>query len=133
MQPINKLTRTLSDLVALLEEEASQNPHFAKKLETVLSDLPDVPKKRAKRAKPTTKKILVPDVLVVFQDKGETEFKFWLRDFDLATLKAIVKENGFDLGKKSQRWKEPDKFVELITEQTAARLKRGSTFLTPKE
>jgi hypothetical protein len=47
-------------------------------------------------------------------------------------LKAIVKANGFDPGKTSQRWTEPDKYVELIADQTAARLRRGSAFLTPK-
>ena len=66
------------------------------------------------------------------REKGEDEFRFWLRSLDLHLLKAIVKANGFDPGKNSQRWSEPDKFADLIAEQTAARLRRGSAFLTPK-
>ena len=127
MQPGQKLTRALRALVELVEEEAAQ------RLEAAVADLPAGPtnKKHAK-TKASAEDIDVPDVLKTFQDKGESEFRFWLRDFDLATLKAIVKANGFDPGKNSQRWTEPDKFIALIAEQTAARLRRGSTFLPPK-
>jgi hypothetical protein len=133
MRTTKKLTRALSALVELLEDEAAQNPNFAKKLEEALNELPEATKKKAKRTKPSLDKIETPDIIEAFQVKGEEEFRFWLRDFDLITLKAIIKQNGFDPGKNSQRWKEPDKFIELITEQAIARLKRGSTFLAPKD
>ena len=73
-----------------------------------------------------------PNVFAVRQEKGEEESRFWLRSLSPRVLKAIVKANGFDPGKTSQRWTEPDKFVDLIAEQTAARLRRGSAFLTSK-
>ena len=130
MQPTQQLTRALSALVTLLEDEASNNPNFAKKLEAVLGDLPKVSKKKTKRAKPDLKTINTPDVFETFQEKGETEFRYWLRDFEIIILKAIIKQNGFDPGKNSQRWSDPDKFIKLITEQTAARLNRGSSFLS---
>ncbi len=133
MQPGQKLTRALRALVELVEEEAARNPAFAQRLEAVVADLPaGTGNKKPNKLKSSFDEIEVPDVLKAFQDKGETEFRFWLRDFDLATLKAIVKANGFDPGKNSQRWTEPDKFIALITEQTAARLRRGSAFLPPK-
>jgi hypothetical protein len=133
MQSTQKLTRAFRALVDLVEEEAARNPAFARRLEAAVADLPAGPtnKKHAK-SKASAEEIEVPDVLKVFQDKGEPEFRFWLRDFDLATLKAIVKANGFDPGKNSQRWTEPDKFIALIVEQTLARLRRGSAFLPPK-
>lgn len=133
MQPGQKLTHALRALVNLVEDEAAHNPGFAERLEAALADLPDgrSGKKRTK-AKAPTEHFEIPDVLQIFQEKGETEFRFLLRDFDLATLKAIVKVNGFDPGKISQRWSEPDKFITLITDQTEARLRRGSSFLPPK-
>jgi hypothetical protein len=66
------------------------------------------------------------------EEKVEEEFRFWLWSLNPRVLKAIVKANGFDPGEISQRWTEPDKFVELIADQTAARLRRGSAFLTSK-
>ena len=63
------------------------------------------------------------------QEKGEEEFTFWLHSLDLPILKAIVKANGFDPAKTSLRWRESDKFVHLIVDQTRARLRRGSAFL----
>lgn len=50
--------------------------------------------KRARTKTPT------PDVFDELKQRGEEEFGFWLRSFELVTLKAIVKQNGFDPGKK---------------------------------
>ena len=133
MQPVQKLTRALRALLTLVEEEASRNPDFAHRLEDVVFDLPAAPAgKKTQKTKSTEPETPPPDVLSAYESKGESEFRFWLRDFAIATLKAIIKANGFDPGKNSQRWTEPDKFIALIAEQTAARLRRGSTFLPPK-
>lgn len=133
MQPGKKLTRALRALVELVEEEAERNPAFAQQLDSIVAELPScTSNKKAPKSKNAFGATEVPDVLTLFQEKGESEFRYWLREFDLVTLKAIVKTNGFDPGKNSQRWTEPDKFISLITEQTSARLRRGSTFLPPK-
>ena len=133
MQPSQKLTRALRALVELVEEEASKNPDFATRLEGIVAELPaESPNKKASKPKNVGVVVPIPDVLKLFQEKGESEFRFCLREFDLPILKAIVKANGFDPGKNSQRWTEPDKFISLIAEQTDARLRRGSSFLPPK-
>lgn len=133
MQPGQKLTRALRALVQLVEDEAARNPAFAQRLEAVVADLSSgAVSKKSSKSKAPAEDIEVPDVLKAYQEKGENEFRFWMRDVDLSTLKAIVKANGFDPGKVSQRWSEPDKFVALIAEQTAARLRRGSSFLPPR-
>lgn len=125
MQFSQKLTRVLRELVSLIENEAAQNPEFAQRLEMITSELPT----RGKPAARSRVATAVPDVGAAFQERGEAEFRFWLRSLDIPTLKAIVKANGFDPAKTSQRWREPDKFVVLIAEQTSARLRRGSSFV----
>lgn len=133
MQPAQKLTQALAALVTLVEEEASRNPDFAQRLESIVADIPSAPVgKKPSKPKPAEPEAPPPDVLAAYESKGESEFRFWLRDFDTTMLKAIVKANGFDPGKNSQRWSEPDKFISLIVEQTIARLRRGSSFLPPK-
>ncbi|MBN8420820.1 MAG: hypothetical protein J0L73_18025 [Verrucomicrobia bacterium] len=133
MQPAQKLTRALRSLITLVEEEASRNPDFAQRLEAIVSDLPSAhAARKPQKAKPSEPETPPPDVLGACEAKGEDEFRFWLRDFDIATLKAIIRSNGFDPGKSSQRWTEPDKFIALIVEQSVARLRRGSSFLPPK-
>lgn len=133
MQPAQKLTRALRSLITLVEEEASRNPDFAQRLEAIVSDLPSATAgKKSQKTKSAEAEAPPPDVLAAYEAKGEGEFRFWLRDFDIVTLKAIVRANGFDPGKSSQRWTEPDKFIGLIAEQTDARLRRGSAFLPPK-
>jgi hypothetical protein len=74
----------------------------------------------------------IPDVCAELAAKGEEEFRLWLRSLDLSTLKAIIKMNGFDPGKASQRWTDPNKFVALVAGQAVSRVERGSTFLPPQ-
>ncbi len=132
MQSAKKLIHALRDLLKLVEEEAGRNPDFAARLESIAANFPSKGGEKAAKNKRTAKLLVVPDVFAALQEKGEREFRFWLRSLDITTLKAIVKKNGFDPAKASARWTEPDKFVALIAEQTVARLKRGSAFLPTK-
>jgi hypothetical protein len=118
--------------VDVILSEALNNPEFQTRLEAVLGDVTSTrsttPRNRARRGE----RIQAPDVFEALKDKGEDEFGFWLRTLDASTLRAIIKQNGFDPAKVSQRWKDPDKYVELIRDQTRFRLKRGAGFLPPK-
>lgn len=129
MQPTKKLTPILRNLLLLIDEEAARNPEFAARLEDIMAELPA---RSARPPRPPRTPVEIPDVFAALQDKGEVEFGFWVRTLDLVTLKAVIRANGFDPAKASQRWTDPDKFVALIVEQTVARLKRGSAFLPPK-
>lgn len=131
MQMKQKLARVLRDLVALLEEEAARNSEFAAKLEAITAELPAGGRRPDKWR--GGERVSVPDVLAEFQARGEEEFRFWLRDFDLRTMKAIVKQNGFDPARATQKWKDPGKFVGLICEQVRARVARGSSFMKQPE
>ena len=129
MQPTQKLTSVLRDFLAIVDDEANRNPEFAAKLEAIMAQLPSRPTRPPRLPKPA---VVVPDVFAELQAKGELEFGFWVRSLDIPTLKAVIKKNGFDPAKAAQRWADPDKFVGLVIEQTLARVKRGSSFLTPK-
>ncbi len=129
MQPTKKLTPILRKFLALVDDEASRNQEFAAKLEAVMAELPARP---TRPPRPPKTAVAVPNVFGVLQEKGETEFGFWIRTLDIPTLKAVIRANGFDPAKASQRWTDPDKFAGLVIEQTVARLKRGSAFLPPK-
>ena len=129
MQSTKKLTAFLRDLLDLVDDEATRNLEFATKLNSIMAELPARPARQPRLPKPA---IVVPDVFVELQAKGELEFGFWVRSLDIPTLKAIIKKNGFDPAKAAQRWTDPDKFVGLVIEQTLARMKRGSSFLPPK-
>jgi hypothetical protein len=131
MRSTQNLTRAVRDLLTLVDEEANRNPLFAERLEAIASRLSCTTIKKVSKPKPAAAEP-PPDAIRNLQVKGEEEFRFWLRSLDLKTLKAIIKINGFDPAKASQRWRDLDKFVALIAEQTAARLRRGSAFLPAK-
>lgn len=133
MQSGTSLKRRLKALMDVIEAEAADNPGFADKLLAVFDDAlrsSTVPKQESPKR---PRGVDVPDVFATLQEKGDEEFRFWLRALDRPTLKAIVKQNGFDPARVSQRWTDADKFVALVDEQTRARLRRGSAFLPQKE
>ncbi len=130
MQHTKDLMRLLRRFAELLEDEAGKNPEFAAKLGAILAPAAKHPVKRARKTPSLPEN--VPDVYAEFQRLGEEEFVFWLRGYDVATLKAIIRQNGFDAAGHSRRWTDQDKFFPLITDQVKARLKRGSGFMTPR-
>ena len=130
MQSGTSLKVRLKALLEIIETEAARNPAFAEQLGAVFGDANPQPVTRPPSGQ--NRAVEIPDVFTALQEKGDEEFKFWLRTLDLPTLKGIVKQNGFDPAKASQRWKDTDKFIVLVDEQTHARLKRGSAFLPPK-
>ncbi len=132
MQPTKKLTSVLRELIVLVDDEAQRNPAFAARLEVITSSLPAAKKLGGKKSRAILPAD-VPDVFAVLQDRGEEELLFWLRTLDVPTLKAVIKQNGFDPGKVAVRWTDQDKFVALIVEQTLARRRRGAAFLPTKE
>lgn len=132
MQSGTSLKTRLKALLDIIEGEATQNPAFAARLAAVFGDAVPEPATRVRPPSGLSRPIPIPDVFTALQEKGDEEFGFWLRTLDLLTLKAIVKQNGFDPAKASQRWKDTDKFMALVHDQTQARLKRGSAFLPPK-
>jgi hypothetical protein len=132
MQSSTSLKARLKALLEVIETEAARNQAFAEQLGAVFGDGDPQPITRNRPPSAKNRAIEIPDVFAALQEKGDEEFKFWLRTLDLPTLKGIVKQNGFDPAKASQRWKDADKFVVLVDEQTHARLKRGSAFLPPK-
>jgi hypothetical protein len=132
MQPGTSLRTRLKALFDVIESEASRNPSFAAGLGAVFGNAPAGNAARLRPPSGQKRQVPIPDVFAALQEKGDEEFRFWLRTLDLPTLKAIVKQNGFDPARASQRWKDTDKFIALVHEQTQARLKRGSAFLPPK-
>jgi hypothetical protein len=129
MQPTKKLTPILRKLLELVDDEATRNPEFASKLDAIMAEIPGQP---VRPPRPPKQAVSVPDVFAALQEKGEEEFRFWVRTLDIPALKAVIRRNGFDPAKVSQRWTDPDKFAALVVEQAVARAKRGSAFLPPK-
>lgn len=132
MQSGTSLRTRLKALFDVIESEASRNPSFAAELGAVFGNALAANVTRLRPPSGQNRQVPIPDVFAALQEKGDEEFRFWLRTLDLPTLKAIVKQNGFDPARASQRWKDTDKFIVLVHEQTQARLKRGSAFLPPK-
>ena len=130
MRQVRDLSRKLRELLQLVEDEAEINPDFARRLTHLLGE-------KIRRSTGDATKAAsggaIPDVFEALERLGEEEFHFWLRGLDLSILKSIVRVNGYDPQERVRRWKDPDKFVILIVEQTKARRSRGSAFLNPKE
>jgi hypothetical protein len=121
------LIKLLRGLVDLLADEAGRNPDFAARLEDVLHGL------SAEVSKPTKQRAIppaaLPDVHLEWNQRGETDFRLWLRDQPVAVLRALIRTHDFDPTRRTAKWKEAEKFAEFIADGLKARLARGSSFL----
>jgi len=128
MRKEKALITLLQGLVKLVAEESERNPEFGAKVEGLLRDVPDkhaTPKKAIARQPESS----VPDIHTEWNRRGEVEFRLWLRDQPINTLRSIVRSQDFDPTRRTIKWKESEKLAEFIADGLRSRLARGSAFI----
>ena len=131
MRKEKELIGLLRGLVDLLAQESSRNPEFAHNLEILLSELPE----RKNRPKKTPKKLLpeqLPDIHAEWNTRGDTDFRFWLREQPVAVLRALIRLEDFDATHRTVKWKESEKLAEFIADRLRDRQSTGSAFIGRK-
>lgn len=116
MTSVTKLEAVFREVVA----EAQRNADFAARLEQALAT--DSPKRTSRRRAPGR---LDPfDVLA----SGEDTLRIHLAELSVEELKDVVAEHGMDHTKLAMRWRRPERLIELIVNETKARLAKGDAF-----
>lgn len=128
MRKEKQLIEMLRRLVELLAEESARNPDFAVRIESLLSMLPDKKTLSVQSKKSETSAVL--DVHVEWSSRGEAEFRLWLRDQPIPSLRAVISSEDIDPTRRTAKWKDAEKLAEFIADSLAARLSRGSAFMT---
>jgi len=128
MRKEKTLIAILRGIADLLLEESMRNPKFANRLEEILVEVSNrrVAPKRASVAFPNEQ---LPDIYSEWGNKGETEFRLWLRDQPIAVLRQIIQQQDYDPTRKTTKWKETEKLSDFISDSLRARLSRGSSFI----
>lgn len=127
MRKEKALIAFLTDLVALLAEEAARNPVFAARLDQLLAETPE--RETAMRKPRTAQVALPPDLHGELQARGEQEFRHWLREQPADVLRASIRAHDLDPSRRTGKWKEAEKLADFIADALQARLARGSAFL----
>jgi len=131
MRKEKELIGLLQGLVELLAQESERNPEFAHKLEILLSDLPE----RKIRSKKTTTKPSseqLPDIHAEWNARGDTDFRFWLREQPVSILRALIRAEDFDATRRTAKWKDAEKLAEFMADRLRDRQSRGSAFIGRK-
>lgn len=116
----------LRELASLISEEAERNVEFAARLEGLLNELPERrQRKKAGLAAPLIEESL-PDIYHELKERGEIDFRLWLREQPVRTLRAVIRKQDFDATHRTAKWKDAEKLSDLIFEGIRARLARGS-------
>ena len=124
-KPLIALLRSLVDLLA---EESDRNPKFAARVEALLSGLPDR-KVRADAPKSVRSSNPLPDVHAEWTNRGEAEFRLWLRDQPISVLREVIRRQDLDPTSRTAKWKESERLAQFIADGLGARLARGSAFI----
>lgn len=129
MRSQKALVALLRGLVDVLADESERNPIFAERLDGLLSALPEARRsKAAKRAARDTRTAL-PDVHAEWTARGETDFRLWLRDQPMPTIRAVIRAQDLDPTRRTSKWKDAEKLADFVAEGLRARLARGSAFI----
>lgn len=120
LKELRLILRELADLVA---DEAEQNPKFAAKLENFLVSSRELKPRKAKKDETP-----IIDPFEAFTNKGSEQFQEWLQTLSIEDLRAVVRQHRLDPSRKSDRWKNKDKLIDLITKRVADRSQQGTAF-----
>ena len=129
MRSQKALVALLRDLVELLAEESERNPVFAERLDGLLSALPQARRSKAERKMAPDALITLPDVHTEWAARGETDFRLWLRDYPVATIRAVIRAQDLDPARRTSKWADVEKLADFVAEGLRARLARGSAFI----
>lgn len=129
MRSEKALVGLLRGLVQLLADESERNPEFAKRLEGLLSALPESRRSQAAKRPARDTGTIAPDVHAEWIARGETDFRLWLRDQPIATIRAVIRAQDLDPTRRTTKWKDVEKLADFVAEGLRARLSRGSAFI----
>ena len=130
MRSQKALVALLRGLVNLLADESERNPAFAARLDDLFSTLAEPrPPKTATRTVPGKRQPL-PDVHAEWTARGETDFRLWLRDLPIPTIRSVIRAQDLDPTHRTTKWKDAEKLADFVTEGLRARLSRGSAFIS---
>lgn len=129
MRKEKTLIGLLRGLVKLLVDESAHNPEFGAKLERLLSNLPEkekLPKKSTAKNEPIEP---LPDIHAEWSNRGETDFRLWMREQSVQTLRAIIRVQDLDPSRRTTKWKDVEKLADFIADGLKARLSKGFAFI----
>lgn len=129
MRSQKALVALLRDLVQLLADESERNPAFAERLDSLLSSLPESHRPTAAKRAARDARTTLPDVHAEWIARGETDFRLWLRDQPIPTIRALIRAQDLDPARRTGKWKDAEKLADFVAEGLRARLSRGSAFI----
>jgi len=115
--------------VELLADESGRNPAFAERLDSLLSSLPESRRPTAAKRAARDPRATLPDVHAEWTARGETDFRLWLRDQPIPTIRAVIRAQDLDPARRTGKWKDAEKLADFVAEGLRARLSRGSAFI----
>src|SRR4051794_40614381 len=122
------LIRLFRKIAELIGEEARRNSDFGARLDSILAEIPVRKKSTAKRADVVITSEL-PDIFNEWKSRPYNDFILWLKNQPLIVLRSLIKTHELDVGKRSSKWKDPERIAQFIAEQMRNRTNRGAAFL----
>lgn len=130
MRSQKALVALLRGLVELLADESERNPAFAERLDSLLSSLTESRRPTAAKHAARDTGTTVPDVHAEWTARGETDFRLWLRDQPVPTIRALIRAQDLDPARRTGKWKDAEKLADFVAEGLRARLSRGAAFIS---
>jgi hypothetical protein len=121
MKHLRKKLRRFADLIA---DQAERNPDFAEAISNILDPLSSPEKENIK----TTEREITLDPFEIYRSHAPEKFRDWLNGLTIHQLRSIVRQHRLDPSRLSDKWKNKERFITLISERVEARSTQGDVF-----
>ena len=116
------IAKKVANLLRSIAIKIEKNPEFLNDLNLTIEEVP-TPKKKKRKSKGTE-----INIFEIYSDKGKDGLILELEKLSVSQLKDIIRQNGFDPTKLSEKWRKKDRLIDLIVSKVKSRSEKGQVF-----
>lgn len=115
------LAKKVARLLRAIAKKIENNPEILNDLNLEISEIPTTKKKKIYEH-------VEIDIFSIYSVNGEKALRNELEKLSMSQLKTIIRQNGFDPTKLSDKWRNKKRLIELIVDRVKSRSTKGQVF-----
>jgi len=116
------IAKKVANLLRLIAKKIEENPQILDDLHLTIKEVP-TPKKKKRKSRS-----IGINIFEIYSEKGENGLIIELQKLSVPQLKNIIRQNGFDPTKLSEKWRKKDRLIDLIVNKVKSRSEKGRVF-----
>ena len=116
------IAKKVANLLRSIARKIEKNPELLDDLNLTIEEVPISMREKKKS------NVIEMNVFEIYSEKGEDGLILELEKLSVSQLKNIIRQNGFDPTKLSEKWRKKDRLIDLIVSKVKSRSEKGQVF-----